>query len=145
MVERVRDEVLAHVADADPDVRQYALVALGVLGDATSRDVLVERLERGSQQETTSAIWGLARRADGIERVLTLAGDSRPWVKDELLGTFAEVAAPFTDEQIARLRDRVGSESFDKYRERHLARTRHGSPEIGPDARFTHAQKKSSI
>jgi hypothetical protein len=143
-VDRVREEVLAHVADPEPDVRQYALVALGVLDDETSRDALVDRLERGSQLEATSAIWALARRRDGVERVLALASDARPWVRSELLGAFAEVSAPLTDAQIDRLRDEIASPGFERSHERHIARTRHGAPEIGPDARFTYSRKSSS-
>lgn len=86
--------------------------------------------------ETKSAIWALARRPDGIGDVLGLAGDSREWVNTELLNAFAEVAPGLVDEQIAELERKVPSPEFNRLRARHIARTRHGSPEMGPDGRI---------
>lgn len=76
-------------------------VALGIASDAASRALLLDALERGEQKEATSAIWALARRPDGIQRVLGLVGDARPWVMPEVIDAIAEVSAPVTDEQLA--------------------------------------------
>jgi predicted nucleic acid-binding protein len=137
-VELVRDRIFARLGDEALGVRAYALLALGTLRDAESRAALVARLEHGSQAEATSAIWALARRPDGIEQVLRLAGDPRPWVEPELLGAFAEVAVPLTDEQIAALRAGVTAVEFPRLLDHHLQRTRHGLPERGADGRVTY-------
>ena len=142
-VDRLRDEVLRLASDPEAAVRQYALVALGLLHDEMSRELLADRLAHGAQPEATSAIWALARRSDGVEDVLALGSDARDWVKHELLTAFAEVAVPLTDAQIDRLHDQIRAPDFDSYRERHLARTRHGAPEVGPDARVAYSRKQS--
>jgi HEAT repeat protein len=140
--ERLRDRRLAHAGDSDMRVRQYALVSLGVMHDAESLAILLDRLANGDEAEATSAIWALARRPEGLPHVLALAGDPRPWVEDELLGAFAEVSAPLSDEQIEQLAARVKSPMFSRLRERHLDRTRRGAPELGPDARVSYVLKK---
>src|SRR5262249_23575389 len=81
-------------------------------------------------------IWALARRTDGIERVLAMAGDTRPWIEPVLLAAFAEVAAPMTDAQIETLRGTTASPDFERLRDRHLERTRLGAPHGGADARI---------
>lgn len=97
----VQRSIMSAAHDPDMDVRMYALVALGVATDEASRTLLVDALERGAQEEVTSAIWALARRPDGIQRVVALIGDQRPWVMSEVTGAIAEVSAPLTDEQLA--------------------------------------------
>lgn len=133
LVVDVRAAVLSRLDDPDEGVRQYAIVALGTLDDAESRARLVATLEAGSRPEVTSAIWALARRADGLARVLTLATDDRDWVRSELLYALAAVAAPMTDEQIAELTVAVTDERSVRVVERHLDRTRRGAPEYGSD------------
>ena len=129
----VRDEMIARLDDESMDVRQYALVALGTLDDAATRARLEDRLDHGTQEETTSAIWGLARRPDGLERVLALARDPRAWVITELLGALADVSAPMTDEQIAALTGALADPRLPRAIERHLRRAREGGPEYGAD------------
>ena len=129
----VRSEVIARVDDESTDVRQYALVALGTLDDAASLARLHDTLERGTQEETTSAIFGLARRPDGLARVLTLATDSREWVITELLGALADVSAPMTDDQIAALTAALDDPRLPRALERHIRRAREGGPEYGAD------------
>lgn len=131
LVQGVREDVLRLVEDPDSTVRQYAIIALGVLNDDASRSVIARFLRDGSQEETTSAIWAAARRPDLLADLLCMAGDSRGWVNDELLGAFAEVSAPLTDAQIADLERRTQSSDFARLRERHLDRTRRGQPELG--------------
>ncbi|MDB4956212.1 MAG: hypothetical protein JWO36_3781 [Myxococcales bacterium] len=143
-VDRVRDRLLARVRDESIDVRQYAIISLGAMRDEGSGNLLLELLEHGTDKEVTSAIWALARRPDGVERVLELAGDPRSWIEDELLGAFAEVAAPMTDKQIERLGSKVRSPAFSKLRARHLDRTRRGAPELGPDGRVQYVMKSDS-
>lgn len=140
-VDRVREPLFLRLDDEDLDVRQYAIVSLGVMQDEKSRIALIERLEHGSREEATSAIWALARRADGIGRALETASDPRPWVQDEILGAFGEVSAPMTDEQIELLRGRLKSIDFDRFRERHIARTRHGVAERGPDGQIAYVPR----
>ena len=136
-VDRLRARRLPRIADDDIEVRQYALVSLGALHDHESLAVLYDRLDHGIEPEITSTIWALARRPDGLDRVLKLAGDPRPWIENELLAAFAEVSAPMTDAQIDVLRRNVRTQEFALFRDRHLARTRCGAPELGPDARFS--------
>lgn len=131
LVQGVRENVLRLLEDPDNTVRQYAIIALGVLDDDASRNVIARFLREGSQQETTSAIWAAARRPDIVAELVSMAGDSREWVNDELLGAFAEVSAPLTDAQIAELERRTHSHEFARLRERHLDRTRRGQPELG--------------
>jgi hypothetical protein len=133
------------LASRDPEqgVRQYALVALGVLNDAGSRALLVDRLEHGSQEESTSALWVLARRPDGIARVLALAGDKRQWLIDELVHAVAEAAAPLNDDQLGDLRERVSSPELAGMIQRHIDRTRRGAPEMGPDGRVSYTLKRT--
>ncbi len=140
--ERLRERLLARVGDGDVRVRQYALISLGVMRDPQSLAILLDRLAHGDEGDATPAIWALARRPDGLPNVLALAGDPRPWVEDELLGAFAEVSAPLSDEEIERLAARVKSPAFPRLRERHLDRTRRGAPEIGPDASVSYVLKK---
>src|SRR5690606_22942984 len=105
--------------------------------------ILIDRLEHGSQADIKSAIWALARRHDGVQRVLRLADDPRPWIEEELLGAIAEVSAPLTDEQLGDLAKKTRSRAFDRLRERHLARTRRGAPEKGPDQRIQYVERAS--
>jgi hypothetical protein len=140
--ERLRDRLVAHVADGDMRVRQYALISLGVMHDAESLAILLDRLANGEEDDATPAIWALARRPEGLPHVLALAGDPRPWVENELLGAFAEVSAPLSDEQIEQLAGLIKSPAFPRLRERHLDRTRRGVPEVGPHARLSYVLKK---
>lgn len=132
----LREHVLALLNDPDIAVRQYAIVALGVFDDDMSRNKLASLLREGSVEEVTSAIWAAARRRDLIEDVLAMAGDVREWVNNDLLGAFAEVSVPLTDEQIAALERRTNSAEFTQLRDRHIERTRRGQPELGPDNRI---------
>lgn len=136
LVTHLREHVLALINDPEMAVRQYAIVALGVLDDDTSRNVLSRFLREGSVEECTSAIWAAARRRDLIADVLGMAGDSREWVNNEVLGAFAEVSVPLTDEQIIDLDRRTNSAEFARLRDRHIGRTRRGEPELGPDNRI---------
>ncbi len=141
-VESHRDEICALASnDPAPGARQYALVALGLLGDSGSRSQLVDRLEHGDQAEATSALWALARRPDGISRVLELAGDDRQWIVDELVNAVAEVAAPLSDAQLDHLREQISSEVLGASIARHIDRTRRGAPEVGPDGRVSYTIK----
>lgn len=133
LVPRVHEAVIALSSDADVGVRQYAIIALGVLDDEVSREVLHRVLHGTSDKETTSAIWAAARRQDLIEEVIGMAGDGRDWVNNELLGAFAEVSVALTDEQISELQRRTNFPRFAPLRDRHIARTRRGQPEVGPD------------
>ncbi len=132
-VRLVGEEVLARLDDPDVNVRQYALVALGTLDDAASLARLYDKLDAGTQEEMTSAIWGLARRPDGLARVLALATDGRDWVIPELLGALADVAALMTDAQIAALTHALADPRLPRVIERHLRRARDGGPEHGAD------------
>ncbi len=133
-VKLVRDEVLACLAHAHEGVRQYAIVALGLLDDAETLARLVALLERGSQAEATSAIWALARRPDGLARALTLVTDTRPWVRFELLHAIADAAAPMTDAQIAATTAAMAADDrVPRAIDHHLERTRRGGREYGPD------------
>lgn len=136
LVPHLREHVLALIDDPELAVRQYAIVALGVLDDDTSRNVLSRFLREGSVDECTSAIWAAARRRDLIADVLGMAGDSRKWVNNEVLGAFAEVSVPLTDEQIVDLDRRTNNAEFARLRDRHIGRTRRGEPELGPDHRI---------
>jgi hypothetical protein len=136
LVRHLHEHVLALVNDPDMAVRQYAIVALGVFDDEMSRNRLSRLLREGSVEEATSAIWAAARRRDLIDDVLAMAGDAREWVNNELLGAFAEVSVPLTDEQIVDLDRRTNSAEFRRLRDRHIARTRRGEPELGPDNRI---------
>lgn len=133
VVRLVRASVLARLDDPEMDVRQYAIVALGTLDDDETRARLVDKLERGTQPEITSAIFALARRPDGLARVLALADDQRDWVRTSLLEALAEVSAPMTDDQIAALERTAPDARLPRVIERHLGRTRRGEPEYGPD------------
>ncbi|HTR52066.1 MAG TPA: HEAT repeat domain-containing protein [Kofleriaceae bacterium] len=135
VTDEFRDALLKLVHDDSLEVRRYALVSLGTMHDEQSLAVLVERLEKAPQPEATSAIWALSRRPDGIDRVLRLAG-THGWLDDEVLGAFAEVAVPVSDEQIADLAARTASPEFERLKQRHLDRTRGGAPEYGPDGRI---------
>ncbi|MDB4954543.1 MAG: hypothetical protein JWO36_2112, partial [Myxococcales bacterium] len=141
VADRVRHQLIARVGDESMEVRQYAIVSLGAMRDQASHNTLLEVLERGTDKEVTSAIWALARRPDGTERLLDLAGDPRAWIENELLGAFAEVAAPMSDDQIERLGSKVTSSAFSRLRARHLHRTREGAPELGPDGRIQYTMK----
>lgn len=134
VVRVVRDEVLGCLSDEHERVRHYAIVALGTLDDCESLARIVDKLERGTQPEMSSAIWALARRPDGLARALALAPDSRDWVRQELLYAVAGVAAPMTDVQIAAFRLTIEDERVTRVIERHLDRTRRGVPEYGPDS-----------
>ena len=136
VVAMVRDDVLRCLDDDVMDVRQYAIVALGTLDDPASRACIVAKLEHGSQPEVASAISALARRPDGLARVLALASDDRPWVRRHLLGALANVSAPMTDEQIAALSRVVIHDDLPAIIDRHLERTRRGGPEHGPDGNW---------
>jgi HEAT repeat protein len=136
LVEGLRTWILALATDEDSAVRQYAIVALGVLRDADSRMLLLSRLHNGTEEETISAIWALARRPDGIQDVLELAGDERGWINVQVLDAFAEVATALNDETIADLERKIPSPEFARLRARHIDRTRHGARETGPDARI---------
>ncbi len=141
-IEQHRDRVCA-LASQDPEqgVRQYALVALGLLNDPESRAQLIDRLEHGSQEESTAALWALARRPDGVARVLALASDERQWVVDELVQAVAEVAAPLSDDQLGQFRERVSSAGLAGTIQRHIGRTRGGAPEMAPDGRVSYTIK----
>ena len=136
VVAMVRDDVLRCLDDDVMDVRQYAIVALGILDDPASLACIVDKLEHGSQPEVASAISALARRPDGLARVLALASDDRPWVRRHLLGALANVSAPMTDEQIATLSRIVIHDDLPAIIDRHLERTRRGGPEHGPDGNW---------
>ena len=129
----VRSEVIARVDDESTDVRQYALVALGTLDDAASLARLHDTLERGTQEETTSAIWALARRPDGLDRVLAMASDPRAWVVSAVVGAVAEVSAPMTDGQLAALAGALDDPRLPGAIARHIRRAREGGPEYGAD------------
>lgn len=116
-VERMRDVVVAATRDPDVDVRQYALVALGVLGDEGSLRILRDALCSGSVPETTSAIWALARRKDGIADVTALGEDQRAWVRDEVRHALHEL----------------------------VERPRRGLAERGPDGQITAIVRAQSV
>lgn len=143
IIDGLRDQVLARASDESMNVRQYAIVAMGVLADPESRRLLLDLLHHGSQPEVTSAIWALARRPDGIKEVLALAGDPRAWVNEELLGAFAEVAPPLSDEQIAQLARTAPDPQWPRLLQRHIDRTRRGAPEMGPDGRIEVVLRKT--
>jgi HEAT repeat protein len=133
VVELVRDDLLSRLDDPDMDVRQYAIVALGVLVDSESRRRLVEKLEHGTKEETTSAISALARRRDGLARVLEMVTDGRAWVRDEVLHAIAEVATLMADEQVEKLRQTIQDAALPRVIARHLERARDGGREYGSD------------
>lgn len=132
----VRDEVMAATDDPVMDVRQYALVALGILDDDASLARLRDRLHHGTQPEMTSAIWALARRRDGLGDVLSLVSDDRVWLRHELLRALAEVAAPMTDAQLDAVRAAIADPDLDRLLDRHLDRTRRGGREHGSDGQW---------
>ncbi len=132
VVARVREQVLDRTSDDALAVRCYALVALGVLDDSASFEILVHALGSKQREETKSAIWALARRVEGFERLLPLVKD--PDLAADVLGAVAEVSAPLDDVQLDLLATSVDTPALKNMIRRHIERTRHGAPERGPDS-----------
>jgi hypothetical protein len=97
-------EILRALAsERDPDTRACALLALGLLDDPASLATLVHAFEQGEAAETHAAVWALARRSDGVARVLAAVEDARPEVRPEAIGAIMHVSAPLSDAQLAWL------------------------------------------
>jgi predicted naringenin-chalcone synthase len=124
VIRAVHDAVVALADDDHPRIRQYALIALGTLDDVASLARLQAALDTGTADEATSAVWGLALRADGLAIVLADAADRRDDIVLELLQALAEVSAPMTDAQLTILALTVRDPRVTHIIERHLARTR---------------------
>lgn len=133
VVAQIRPEVVACTEDPVMDTRQYALVALGTLDDTDSLELLRRKLTTGADPEIASAISALARRPDGVDHVLALAGDSRPWVQDELVAAVARVSAPLDEDRLAALAARLTHPGLAEAIEAHRRRVAPGGREYGPD------------
>jgi HEAT repeat protein len=79
--------VLTAVKSADTDVRVAALNAIGVLGDATSVDVLVDKAAnaRGAEQKAAQDALYRLRGTDVDEAIVKKIADVEPKVKVELI------------------------------------------------------------
>ncbi len=106
-VAAVRAELVAALSPAtlnpDETCRAYELLALGVLDGADTLAVLTRAFEHGSAAEVTAATWALARRPDGIARVVAAVEDPRPEVRPEAIGAIMHVSEPLTAEHTAWL------------------------------------------
>jgi hypothetical protein len=143
-VDQIAPRIIVLTRDESQDVRQYALVALGIATDDASMQILLSALESDSKPEMQSAIWALARRQGGLERLLPMLNDDRSWVIDDVLGAIKWVSLPLTDQQIASVQQLVEStgdrEMLPSIIGHHLWRTRDPQgKEFPPDRRITYA------
>jgi hypothetical protein len=143
-VDQMASHIIDLTRDESQDVRQYALVALGIATDDASMQILLKTLEIGSKPEMQSSIWALARRQGGLERLLSMLNDDRAWVIDDVLGAIKWVSLPLTDQQIASVQQLVEStgdrEMLPSIIGHHLWRTRDPQgKEFPPDRRITYA------
>ena len=101
----LRTELIAALDAPDPDetTRAYELLALGLLDDVETLPLLVRAFESGTQVEIDAAVWALARRNDGVARVVAAVEDPRPRVRSEALDAITHVAGALSDEQLAWL------------------------------------------
>ena len=106
-VAAVRAELIAALSPAtlDPDetCRAYELLALGVLDGADTLALLTRAFEHGAPVEATAATWALARRPDGIARVVAAVDDPRPEIRPEAIGAIMHVSGPLAAEHAAWL------------------------------------------
>ncbi|HPH66474.1 MAG TPA: HEAT repeat domain-containing protein [Kofleriaceae bacterium] len=148
-VQRLIGELLRLSRDPVEAVRQYALVALGIADDDESLSVLFAALDGDRKQEMQSAIWALARRPQGLSRLLTMAGDTRPWVVDDILGAIKQVSLPLTDEQLDEVRARVvvprDEIQFERVFKHHRWRTRDPEGKELPPDRIMRYEMKGAM
>lgn len=148
-VQRLSGELLRLSSDPVEAVRQYALVALGVADDDESLFVLFAALDGDRKQEMQSAIWALARRPQGLSRLLTMAGDTRPWVVDDILGAIKQVSLPLTDEQLDEVRARIvvprDEIQFERVFKHHRWRTRDPEGKELPPDRIMRYEMKGAM
>jgi hypothetical protein len=104
-VATVRAELVAAVrTEADRQARAYELLGLGLLDDAESLSLLTRALDAAaSVEDVNAALWALARRPDGVARVLAALDDTRAEVRREATGALIHVGAPLAAEQLAWL------------------------------------------
>jgi HEAT repeats len=102
-VEAVREPLLEGTRDPDDEVRSYCLIALGVLHDAQSLQVLKDAFSRGTTGEATAAIWALARRPDGVAIAVSAVDDPREHLGAEAVGALMHVSADLSRDQMAWL------------------------------------------
>jgi hypothetical protein len=143
-VTRLRNDIIRLTRDVEQDVRQYALVALGIDDDEESLAILMMALHGDSKPETRSAIWALARRPVGIARLLQMLTDNRDWVLDDILGAVKWVSLPLTDHQISTVREQVAHTVEPRLLEsvigHHLWRTRDpNGKEVPPERGISYA------